>query len=149
MHSDWLISRSTHIHTWAHALRLYGWPVLQLSSQTTHNGFLRIGCYSRKWPTSQAKDPVDRKFFDAPDHNGVVICFPMVSSSLLSNSFAQCNKGAEGQSLRYVLQARMALDGSGYLFQFVQFNMSKFVNCETRLFAELHEVFWQYFASVS
>ena len=43
---------------------------------------------------------------------------------------------AEGQSLGYVLQARLALDGSGYLSQHVQFNVSQFVNCTTRLFAE-------------
>ena len=48
---------------------------------------------------------------------------------------------AEGQSLRYVLQARLVLDGSGYLSQLVQFNIAKFVNCATRLFAELDGFF--------
>ena len=49
---------------------------------------------------------------------------------------------AKGQSLWYVLQARMALDGSGYLSRFVQFNIAKFVSCATRLFAELDGFFW-------
>ena len=44
---------------------------------------------------------------------------------------------AEGQSLLYVLEAGMALGGSGYVSKFVQFNFAKFVNCATRLFAEL------------
>ena len=49
---------------------------------------------------------------------------------------------AEGQSLRYVLQARMALDGSGYLSQLVQFNIAQFLNRATRFFAALHGVVW-------
>ena len=44
---------------------------------------------------------------------------------------------AEGQFLRYVLQAGTALDGSGYLSQLVQLNVALFVNCATR---ELHGV---------
>ena len=35
---------------------------------------------------------------------------------------------AEDQSLLYVLQARVALDGSEYLSQFVQLNVAKFLN---------------------
>ena len=48
---------------------------------------------------------------------------------------------AQDQSLRYVLQAGLALDGSGCLSQLVQFNIAKFVNCATRLFAELDGFF--------
>ena len=48
----------------------------------------------------------------------------------------------EGQSLRYVLQAWMALDASGYLSHLVQLNVAQFVNSATWLFAELHRVFW-------
>ena len=48
---------------------------------------------------------------------------------------------AENQSLRYVLQARLALDGSGSLSHFVQFNIAKFVNCTTRVFGELDGFF--------
>ena len=46
------------------------------------------------------------------------------------------------QSLGYVLQARKALDGSGYLSRLVQLNIAKFVNCTTRLFAELDGFVW-------
>ena len=38
---------------------------------------------------------------------------------------------AEGQSLWYVLQASMALDGSGYLSQLVQLDVAQFMNCAT------------------
>ena len=36
-----------------------------------------------------------------------------------------------------MLQARLALNGSGYLSQLVQLSVAQFVNCTTRLFAEL------------
>ena len=53
--------------------------------------------------------------------------------------------------LRQVRQPWMALDGCGYLSQFVQLNIAKFVNCTTRLLAEFHRVFWlsQIFKSTS
>ena len=47
-------------------------------------------------------------------------------------------------SFRYMLQARLALNGSGYLSQRVQSKIAKFVNCTTRLFAGLDGCFCLY-----
>ena len=50
-------------------------------------------------------------------------------------------QNAEDLSLLYVLQTRMALDGSGFVSELVQFNIAKCVNCAARLFAELDGFF--------
>ena len=44
--------------------------------------------------------------------------------------------GASNQSFKCVFQARFTLTGFGYLSQLTKFNISQFLNCTTRFFAE-------------
>ena len=48
---------------------------------------------------------------------------------------------AENLSFQYMFQARLTLNGSGSLSQLVQPNIAQFVDCTTRLFAELDGFF--------